>query len=374
MTLREESRRKRRSRPGWRQVLRVAHRWIGLTLGILVLAVALSGGLLIFKEPYYQSRFPTLAKSIQANSVSDYAQALESVHAEYSDQGIRLIKFPRPGMNAFHLWMADGSQLLLDSKGERVLSRWRWYESLPAFLFELHAHLLAGRTGAVVNGVGGILLLLLLLTSPLLWWPRRSLFQLWQLLPRKASVRELISLHETIGLIVLPFTLLFVATGTAMIFFPSVSSSLSYLFDSKPPLKPTAVVRYEARGTVGWARLLDSLESALPDGDTIFYYPGDESNAVLTFRKKLPGEWHPNGRSYVLIDPYIGEVVQSIDARRQGLGTRMSNTIYPLHAAMVGGDWFRLIALLTALSLAALSLSGGYAYFLRVRRGMKANP
>ncbi len=46
--------------------------------------------------------------------------------------------------------------------------------SVVRTLQDLHFDLLAGRTGRVVNGVGGFCLLLLCLTGLVIWWPGRS--------------------------------------------------------------------------------------------------------------------------------------------------------------------------------------------------------
>ena len=98
------------------------------------------------------------------------------------------------------------------------------------------------------------------------------------------------------------------------------------------------------------------------------YYPGAGVNAVLTFRKSLPGEWHPNGRSYVLVDPYRAEVVQAIDARAQGTGTRLMHALYPVHAATVGGTVFAVIAFVSAFGLVWLAIGGSWAYLARTAR------
>jgi uncharacterized iron-regulated membrane protein len=97
------------------------------------------------------------------------------------------------------------------------------------------------------------------------------------------------------------------------------------------------------------------------------YYPGNGTNAVLTFRKSLPGEWHPNGRSYVLVNPYTAGVEQTIDARAQGAGTRAMHAMYPLHAAKVGRWLLIPLASLAAAALAWLAISGGWSYLGRLR-------
>jgi uncharacterized iron-regulated membrane protein len=108
-------------------------------------------------------------------------------------------------------------------------------------------------------------------------------------------------------------------------------------------------------------------------------YPGGATNAVVTCRKRMPGEWHPNGRSYVLLNPYDATVVQSIDATRQGTGTRLAHAIYPVHAAMVGGWPWMLLAAASGVGLAWLAAGGTLAWLRRrtprrVRSAAAARP
>jgi uncharacterized iron-regulated membrane protein len=114
-----------------------------------------------------------------------------------------------------------------------------------------------------------------------------------------------------------------------------------------------------------WAEILTALDRTLPDGETVFFYPGTAENARLMFRKRVPGEWHPNGRSYVIIDPYTAIVVQSIDARAQGVGTRVMHAVYPVHAAKVGGIGMVALAGVTGVALSWLAVGGVWAYLGR---------
>ncbi|MBF8300898.1 MAG: PepSY-associated helix domain protein, partial [Acidobacteria bacterium] len=40
-----------------------------------------------------------------------------------------------------------------------------------SWLIDLHDNLLGGRSGRVVNGIGGLLLMLLCVTGAIVWWP-----------------------------------------------------------------------------------------------------------------------------------------------------------------------------------------------------------
>ena len=114
------------------------------------------------------------------------------------------------------------------------------------------------------------------------------------------------------------------------------------------------------------------IDGTFPDGRTVFFYPGERDDARMMFRKQLPGEWHPNGRSYVLVDPYTAQVVQAIDARAQGTGTRLMHAVYPVHAAKVGGLPMVLLAAFAAAALTWLAAGGAWAYVGRRQLARRA--
>jgi uncharacterized iron-regulated membrane protein len=372
-------------------ILRIIHRWVGLVLALIVAAVAVSGGLLLLREPYERAMYPSLAAPLP--HVADAAAArardaregmvIASIEERFRrDGGVRTIKFPREGTNAFHIYLADESEAFVDPERGDLIARWTWRDSLPAFIFELHVHLLGGEGGKTINGIAALFVLFLSLTGIILWWPRKSsAFRLRRWAPRNVSPGELLRSHATSGAIAAIPIIVFAATGAAIVFYTPVNAALSAMFDHRTPMKPDAVVAPapasagesgEAAGTRPWAERLARVRATFPEGDLVMYSPGRGKNAAQSFRLRLPGEWHPNGRSYVLLNPYDGTIVQSIDARQQGLGTRIAHAIYPVHAATVGGLPYLLFTIAAAIGLAWLAIGGAAAWIQKYRATRRA--
>jgi uncharacterized iron-regulated membrane protein len=361
-------------------ILRIIHRWVGLVLALIVATVAVSGGLLLLRGPYERAEHPALAKPFvmpaDAAALAREAAVVTSIEERFrrdDSGGVRTIKFPREGTNAFHVYLADDSEAFVDPEHGDVIARWTWRSSLPAFLFELHAHLLADDAGKTVNGIGALFVVFLSLTGIILWWPRKSsAFRLRRALPRSASPGELVRSHAASGAIAALPIIVFAATGAAIVFYTPVNAALSAMFDQRTPMKPDAVVAPVAGEMRPWAERLARVRATFPEGDLVMYSPGRGKNVAESFRLRLPGEWHPNGRSYVLLNPYDGAVVQSIDARQQGLGTRIAHAIYPVHAATVGGLPYLLFTILAAAGLAWLAIGGTAAWIQKYRATRRA--
>lgn len=87
-------------------------------------------------------------------------------------------------------------------------------------------------------------------------------------------------------------------------------------------------------------------------------------------RKRMPGEFNPNGKSFVYFDQHTGEVLLVEEASAVPAGTRIYNTFYPIHTGAIGGASTRLLQVIIGLSPLALFVTG---YFMwRNRRKAKA--
>jgi uncharacterized iron-regulated membrane protein len=348
------------------RTLRVIHRWIGIGLASVIVAVALSGGILVFRDPYFRWAYPVLQQPPAADQADLRAEVLSRIEHRWRDVGVQLVKFPQDGVNGYLVWLRDGRQAFVHPRTGGVIDQWRWFERPMALLFELHAHLFAERPGTIVNGIVALFVVFMSLTGVVLWWPaRRGAFRLRGVVPRRTSPSELLRSHAATGALASLPIVLFAGTGAVMAFYEPTARMMTGLFDRRPPAEPEARVAPRAAAAQPWPALLRTLDATVSDGRLVYYYPGTAANARLMFRKRLPGEWHPNGRTYVLIDPYGGGVLQTIDPRTHGPGTQVMQKVYPVHAATVGGVALDAIAAFAALALAWLGAGGVWSYFAR---------
>ena len=345
--------------------LRLIHRWIGLFVALPIVLVSISGGLLVFRDPYYRARWPVVVRPSTAAEHQRQPAIIEAIESRFGDD-LRILKFPRVGVNAFHAYLTHEREALVDPWSGEVIATWHWTGDPAAFLFQLHAHLLMGASGELLNGYLAVVLLFISASGLVLWYPRRRAFRLRHAVPGGLSNAALLKSHAAGGIFLLVPTALFAATGAGLVFYEQVGSAAERLLNAKDAELPTASVapRTDA-ARADWKRLLVAARTALPESGPTMCYVGRGGDVVFTCRKRLPGEWHPNGRSYVLIDPYTAEVLQTIDAREQGAGTRVMHALYPLHAAKIGGRWLSGLAAITGLGLAWIAIGGTWTYLTR---------
>lgn len=343
-----------------RTVLRRAHAWIGLTLSLLTLALALSGAALVYKESYWRLMYPELRVAAPTQTAAEQAAAIAAAEDQFGDE-LRLVEMPRSGLPAYHLYLTDGEAFLaLDDY--RVIDRWRPSERLMAWLFDVHAHLLAGDAGQVVAGVVALLGVLLVVTGIVLWWPARRTIALGNLLPRSLKRPQLIALHRDLGLYTTPILLVLLLTGAGIVFYGGAGVVLNGMLGDPPMVSVPPPPRAEVptRGPPD-AATITAVREAVPEARLVRYHHLAEEADLHLLRLKRDCELHPNGRTYVYADG-AGHIVLRTDPCTTQPGERALHAIYPLHAGKTQSELYKLATFLGGLVLSVLAASGGFSY------------
>ena len=348
------------------RILRLAHLYGGLLLALFMLVVSGTGAALVYKEAYWRLVYPELRGSVLVSDTAEQAAAIAAAHAQYG-AALRSVKMPVPGVAAYQLYL-HGAGAFLARDDHRIIDEWRTSERLMSLLFDLHAHLMAGRSGELVVGSVGLVGLFMAISGLLLWWPSRRRFSLANLWPRSLTRREMLFWHRDIGALMSPLLLLILLTGCGMVWYGTAQQWLNGLFGDDVPVTVKPALAADTRFETPDAAVLRRVVQALPGARIVFYYPPQEGSAVAGFRLRQPCELHPNGRSYVYVNAHDGEILQASDACAMPPGERTTNLIYPLHAGKAGSAVYKLLVLLSAVALMVLSFSGVVSYLQKIRQ------
>ncbi|MEJ8567735.1 PepSY-associated TM helix domain-containing protein [Elongatibacter sediminis] len=351
--------------------LRALHRYIGVVAAILLFILAVTGGVLIFKQEIWSLRFPALSEPWVNPSAAQIAEAFGAIQAEYAD-GIRLIRVPQPDIRAYHVYLETG-EVLWRQDGAGAVAEWAWFESPLGVITELHRHLAAGDFGNSLLGWLGLVATLMAVSGMILWWPVRHQFRVASLRPRRLSRSALLRMHRDLGVLTAVLIILFALTASAVVFGQGARNLLNHLLS--PDARASAPVRVVAAGQFDppSGGMIERVIEALPGARLMSWSPPRPENAVHYFRLRQVGEVHPYGRSTVHIDARSGRVLAVSDATRAPVGDRVANWMYPLHAARWGGVAYRVIALAAALVLVLMSLTGIICFVRGLRSRVSKN-
>lgn len=348
----------------FRAALKWLHLWLGLTVGTALAAVSLTGTVLAFQRELLLMAHPQLART-ELPAMTEQGQALARIIGDWGPRGMRSADLPSIQLPVWQAYFKDGERRYFDAAtGELLLTR-SVDNDWVLWLRDLHTHLLGGETGEEILGVVGVIALFMLLTGLYLWWPK------WRALAaslrwyRGPPTRRWLSWHRSSGALLLPLLLLMVATGTAMVYNQATRAALRWTLDDGPEMVPPLPRTPEDRA-IDWPALLATANDRLTDGELRRIALPKKDDALVSIRFRAAGEWHPNGRSVIWMDPYRMQAVQIHDATAQDLGARISETMYPLHGGFIGGRAWQWGVALTGLVPLFLLISG--FLFWRARR------
>jgi uncharacterized iron-regulated membrane protein len=340
-----------------RRLLSWLHLWLGLTAGIAFAVLGLSGSVLVFHEDLLRWQHPQL----EGHALRADGEVLQAILAREGPRGLRSIQLPDPSMPTFVGFYEDGRRgYFAPEDGSTLLVR-STDDDLLLWLQDLHIHLLSGEAGEQVVGVIGWIALGLLLTGVYLWWPKRGLLGMSLRWFANPPPRRWLSWHRSTGVLLLPLVMMLTLTGVGMVYHEGARGLLTALFGGGPV--PAAPVR-AAGGPPDWTAVLARAQSGLPGARLTRTAAPAPGAGVVSFRARMPGEWHVNGRSTVHVDLAGREVLLAHDATAQAAGARITEAIYPLHIGAVGGLLPRWLTALAGL-VPAFLLATGFLFWLR---------
>lgn len=291
-----------------RDLLRL-HRWVALVFAPLLFLQAITGTLLLFREPLEQLMEP--AATVRTSAAVASLSTLVKEAGEAAGSGYRVTRIIPPATmreTAFvHLMEADGityRYAAIDPGTGRALavgSIWRF--PLEAAL-QLHHRLVDGRFGMAIVLLNAVALISMTATGMLYWWPgRQRIAKALAVRPEAPARVRLRQWHRSIGVIVLPL-MLFSATTGALLIVPDLLAPSAPAAVAPPSPGAVQVDEALARAKAVFPHA-DIRDIRFPPGDRMdvnFYAPRYNSQAIdmVSVRlsdgallKRVPAESNP---------------------------------------------------------------------------------
>ncbi|MFO1500114.1 MAG: PepSY-associated TM helix domain-containing protein [Verrucomicrobiota bacterium] len=373
------------------------HRWLGLTAGLVLAIIGLTGSLYVFYQEIAETLAPaTLRVQPKAGGESAYrpwSELIAAAKAHCPTNAILsgILGPPHPAAAARVIFVSRATparpekayELCIDPYtgaflGENLLDRhllWR----VCSFLFELHYSLKLGNAGGVVVGILAIAGLISILSGLYLWWPRwKALRHALTIKRSAATVRQAFDLHRVIGFyssIVLGAVLLsgiwmnlnsqFVSV--VKLFSPGTRAGeedlpKSSILGGKEPRPLTDYIdtlcRRFPEGRLNWLSLPD-----VPSGAVSLSFVGVPGVRVLRWSERT-----------VWVDQFTGAVLRVDDpGSHQTAGETFLAWQWPLHSGKAFGWPGRIAVFVTGLALPLLYGTGLAVSWKKYKASTRAN-
>lgn len=382
-------RRTRRRGGRVKQLLIVTHRWTSLILGLVLVVVCTSGALLLYhtdierwtnSEAYAATPTDDPMPVVDALAVVAAAEPDFEIGGVLSEHDVYRVYNP-----LFESWISvdPGTGDILGRSDDgggaihwtldlmvNVHDCWLSCEGLPGYtpFFAAEVPGIAPVTwGALVLGVMGLLLLFLALSGVWLWWPSFKRFAhgvrvRWS----KGRYARDFDLHQVLGMVSLPFLLMWAVTGAGYEL-PFVGSTY-YAVTPGPAPEETLTLSEESDATtdITPAEAVEAAAAVLPEGavltDIALPFPDDPTATYYTYWAVGFDPWgHSDypGDSGVAIDRHTGAAVVDYSPPGQSVAADLwESWNYPTHAGVVVNPWWRLVWFVMGMVPLVLAITG----------------
>ena len=341
------------------------HKWLGFSVGAILVIAGLTGTLLAF----YVEIERTMYLHMQTSNPRALPSSYEAIYQRLAQLpteppgGIWRIEIPPDGgviTSRYSAPIETGVRtrmVTLDPITLELLRNALWNDTFFTWIYDLHMYLQFGTIatiGKIGMGIATLVMLIMLLSGVGSWLlPNGGLRAKLRLRWNNASVpRRTYDIHKLAGAYTLILLTLTVGTG-AMI---TLSTQVRPLLNSVSPLKPTEPPVSSSVPFKGAQRI--PVDEVLAKGPA--YFPGSRvvwvrvpTSPTQTYDLQIRQAGAPMNRfprTHLYLDQYTGSVLAVYDPKLDGVGDTILNWLVPLHDGkafgMVGRVWVMLLGLM----------------------------
>ena len=354
------------------------HRWTGITTGLVLLVVCLSGTALAFSDEYRIWRSP--ARYTGSGGWPESMSGLIETSKAFAPWGSEptSVIFAPGGEEPARIFLRapDGERTRVYLHPDGTPIEWGAGTSrdLMSVMLDIHRQLLGGDAGRMIVDVSTVLFVLILVTGIPIWWPKT-----WKQLRRGLSVkwkgakatRRIHDLHVSLGAWSL---VLLLAMGVTGVFFAYDDwQDVIYVVtgtEPPPPAPESGLVR-DQRADVD--AVLAMVREESPNPKSIFFvFASGEDGAMraLVFEEDAP---HPSAFDTYYYDQYTGEPLGVMTHASLSRGERVRRVLFPFHT----GEWnlaTKIIWGFVSFLGATFPITGFLMWFRRKRRAKGRRP
>ncbi|MGG7662421.1 PepSY-associated TM helix domain-containing protein [Dyadobacter sp. BHUBP1] len=345
------------------------HLWLGVSSGLVVFIVALTGSILVFEEELEPVIYPKfhVVEASKDQSTLPLDKLRSAVASAYPKQRIaRIVIEPHPSRTViFGLVKGkkekDVFSVAVSPYTAEITDTRRENESFFHIVLQLHRYLCLENTGKAITGVATIMFIVIMITGLALWWPNRKQAKQRFTIKWNAKFKRLNwDLHAVFGFYVLPFTFLIALTGLVWSY-QWVNNMIYLTFDGKPQQKREAPANVGIRNTTSMgtlAKIISETNRLLPHPGRIQFTLPESDSLSITVSKVNETASVSNVVDFLYFDQNDGHLLGKRLYDDETTGMKVRRLVFPIHTGSIWGWPTKVPALIVALITATLPVTG----------------
>ncbi len=359
--------------PQFRKKLLWLHTWSGLTVGLAVVFLALTGAGFVLRpqlDDLVYGKLHVVPRCEKPMALDKLAAIAKAAHPEGK---LHSVELTTEDTASVAVMFTDKDYVYVDPCQGKVLGVQNQYGGFFGFMDWLHrfrffTDLKLGRT--VAGWVSTVFMVLLIGGGLALWWPRnrQALKTALKFNARAPGSARTLSLHKVVGVYSALVLLMITATGLPIGFEP-VKEAIYRATGYVPPQKPLSAPAPEGAKRLPIEAFWQKTRQLAPDLEWVsLRYPA-KPGASYEAEILLKDRPHELAKGYHYMDAFSGETLRFDNyLADQHLGRKIYLYCIALHAGMIWGLPYQLLLLVAVLGVGVQAYSGFSPYLRRKLR------
>ncbi len=387
-------------RRNFKYFIRQIHLWLGLTSGLVVFIISITGCLFVFQDEisrfvhpgwfYAENADPDVQIHLSLSRLQGIAQ--KELGADKPIQNIVTYRDPNRSWE-FMAYKGNDTALTyfgsltyfesvyIDPHTGTVTGKRDYKYDFFNIVKGIHWSLLLGsKYGQPIVGYSVLIFVVMLITGLLLWWPKK-----WTKATRdinfkikwKASFRRVnYDLHNVPGFYTLVPALILASTGlvmafrwfTAFVFLITTGSTKNPDGVYSKSIVPPAVTTQTPGPFSDTAMAIDKAywlaNQVLPQAPRVGFSPALDKDAVI-YATGYPNDEVYYGYDVLQVDKYTGKLISRQNNSGKRFGEKLNDMNYDIHVGAIGGLAGKLIAFIASLVCASLPITGFLIWYYK---------
>lgn len=362
----------------WRKTFRRLHLYLGLSVGVLLTIITLSGSILVYypqidlllnpandattniKTPNWDQAYNTLRANFPSKQ-GPWRLENTGINSVIPARYYNPIETKEQGFAPLMVWLSSSS--------DKVIRKNYWGKYLVTWMYNLHFSLLTGATGTLVVGYIGIASIVLLISGFFAWFPKPGQWvKALKFKSRSSKIGLLYDWHKLIGLTFCIPLLALTVTGV-MLAIPKQTDPILTALVSDINSPPKTQIQPSKQTDIPLSQAVLIAEKALPNARLAWIETPSNLNAIYRLRFQTVND--PSYRfphSYIEVNALTGKLESVFNIDKQSTASKIKNWIHPLHDGSIGGNILKVIWVLSGFGSAALFIIGVYRWLVRTKR------
>lgn len=352
------------------------HLILGLTTGLVVCIVGLTGAIYCWEEDVrdivYSDLYTVNPDSGENNFTVD--ELMEIAKDAHPDQKVRFIRILPDSLRSIEFGFKDKESVFVNYDTKEVLGSFNRDGDFFGIVQQIHRRLMLGEAGELITGISCLIFAFMLISGIYLWWPRSKSIrkQRFRISLKAPGARKIFDLHSVLGFYSSWVLILSVVTGLVWSFQWFEGGMYALVGSEKKNTKITTDVGVRD-SAFSIEQLLYDVYYREPTAEEFFITLPDDSIGTIRVNAYLPRDGFFKEQNQYYFNQYSGELVTEKYFEEWSAGEKMKSSNFDIHTGRKFGFIGKLIMFFVSLIAASLPVTGFLYWRARVNAAKSAH-